>query len=309
MPKILVAGSFNQDIVAYADSLPKQGETKFASNVQISAGGKGFNQAFAAHRILQDKSKIAFAAHVGDDDAAEFLFSLMNKEHMETQYINKYHQQKTGRAFIWVDNQSGNNQILVHLGANAFFEKDTHFLNQHGDCLKDTQYVVLQHETCDDFNTAFIHASQKYNYRVILNPAPAKKLSQELLQYIWAITPNEHEAALICDHPCESEKDYTYCADWFLDKGVKTILITLGSKGIYYNDGSSSGIIEGRKVHAVNTVGAGDCFNGCFAAAMLEQNDLVYAIKFANAAASLSVQRYGAADSMPYKDEVLAQLG
>ncbi len=306
MPQILVAGSFNQDITTYAHHLPFRGETKFASDVQISSGGKGFNQAFAAHRILQDKHKIAFAAHVGTDDAADFLFSLMAKENMETKYINKYPEQQTGRAFIWVDNQSGNNQILVHLGANAYFDKNTHFLTRHHHILDKTQYVLLQHETCEDFNAAFIEASQQYQYRVILNPAPAKKLAPEHLQYIWAITPNEHEAALICDHPCENLEDYAYCAHWFFAQGVKTVLITLGSKGVYYHDGTRSGIIEGRKVDAINTVGAGDCFNGCFAAAMLEKDDITDAIKFANNAASISVQRHGAAESMPYKDEVLA---
>ncbi len=305
MPQILVAGSFNQDITAYADSLPDQGETKFASDVQISPGGKGFNQAFAAHRILQDKQKIAFAGHVGSDDAAKYLFSLMAKEGMETQYINQYPRQKTGKAFIWVNNHNGNNQILVHSGANAYFDKDTHFLKHHHQSLQNTQYVLLQHETCDDFNAAFIEASKEHQYRVILNPAPAKKLAPQLLQHIWAITPNEHEAAIICNHPCETVDDYQHCAHWLFDQGVKLVLITLGSKGIYYNDGNISGIIEGRKVNAINTVGAGDCFNGCFAAAMLESEDLIYAIKFANHAASISVQRHGAAESMPYKDEVL----
>lgn len=296
--KILVVGSSNTDMIIKISSLPKPGETVIGGSFFMAAGGKGANQAIAAKKSGAD---VTFMTRVGDDDFGKRAVDDYRNEGLNVDYIIKDEQAASGIAFIMVDNK-GENSIAVASGANtnllpADIEKISGVLNQ-------VEIILLQLEIPLETVYAVVKKAFDAGKTVILNPAPAQKLGDDLLRMITIITPNENEAEILTGIKIHDEHSAKKAADLLLSKGIETVLLTMGSRGLLFHDKSRSEIIHAYKVNAVDTTAAGDVFNGALAAALVENKEIFSAIRFASAAAGISVTRIGAQTSIPDRQEI-----
>ncbi len=300
--RVLVIGSMNMDIVVGVDELPKKGETLMATRqVAYSAGGKGGNQAMAAGMAGADTAMLAC---VGDDDFGSILRKKLESGGVDCSRVRAVKGIPTGQAFISVDSH-GSNNIIVAAGANG--EVSRSYIEQQDDLLKASDIVLMQMEI--PFETVLYTAKRAHELgkTVILNPAPAPDdLPDGLLSCVDYLTPNETELAKLAGTQGDPE-DMAVIeegAGRILSRGVKQLIVTLGEKGILFVSPEEKKVYPTVKVEAVDTTGAGDCFNGAFAAALAEGKDIPAAVRFANAAASISVTRKGAQDAMPSREEI-----
>lgn len=297
-PSIIVIGSSNTDMVIKSPHLPMPGETILGGIFFMNAGGKGANQAVAAARL---GGNVLFIAKVGDDIFGKKAIELFNKEGIDTSYVFTDDQHPSGVALINVDDK-GENCIVVASGANAALFKED--LETAKDKIANASIVLMQLETpvaTVEYVAAFAKES---GVRVVLNPAPGAGLSDELLQNINIITPNQHEAAMLTGTEVNDLDSAKHAAKVLNGKGVETIIITLGADGalLYYKDFFT--LIEAPVVKAVDTTAAGDVFNGALVVALSQGKSMVHAVEYACNAASISVTRLGAQASAPYRNEV-----
>jgi len=299
MAKIIGPGSCNVDLTGYASRLPMAGETVAGDLVLTSPGGKGSNQMVAAHRA---GSEALLIARIGDDALAECLHDFYDKIGFSKKYVQVCKGENTGTAIIEIDKTDAQNRILIIRGANlSLTEADV--LAAESD-FADADVVLTQLETCDEPILAAARLAKKYNKPFILNPAPYRPLSSELLSMIDYITPNETEASSLAGVQVDSVQSARIAAKKLIEMGVKNVIITLGVNGAYFTDGNNEMHVSGIKVKALETTGAGDAFNGGFATAIGEGMDIESALRFANCTAAISVTRLGAAQSMPTRDEI-----
>lgn len=299
MAKIIGPGSCNVDLTGYASHLPVAGETAVGDLILTSPGGKGSNQMVAAHRA---GSEALLIARIGDDTLAKCLHDFYNNIGFPKKYVQVCEGENTGTAIIEIDKSDAQNRILIIRGANLLLcEADV--IAAEAD-FADSDIVLTQLETGDEPIIAAARLAKKYKKPFILNPAPYRPLSSELLSMVDYITPNETEAGYLTGIDIRSAEDAKEAAKKILAMGVKNVIITLGVNGAYYTDGYHEIQIGGIKVKAVETTGAGDAFNGGFATAIGEGMDVETALKFANCTAALSVTRLGAASSMPERVEI-----
>lgn len=296
--KIVVIGSCNTDMVITTDRLPGPGETVLGKKFKMFSGGKGANQAVAAARL---GGNVSFIARIGDD-----LFGKQSLEKYKEEGINTMHiildtQLPTGVALITVD-QNGENCIAVASGANAALES-THIENIKG-LIENAAILLMQLEI--PIETVEYAAKLAYNkgVRVILNPAPATLLSDELLKCLYAIIPNETEAEMLSGIKISDWDSAKQAANIISSKGVNIVVITLGENGALIKDGSNYYNIPGNKVDVVDTTAAGDTFCGAFCVALSEGFPIEKAAEIANKAGSIAVSRQGAQSSIPYREEV-----
>lgn len=301
MSRIFVAGSFNVDITCYAPRIPRHGETVPGTSANISSGGKGFNQATAAAHA---GSEVVMLSKIGDDPLSNIALGCYEKEGVSTKLLSVVRGVNTGCAFIEVEEATAENRIVIVGGANALVGKED--IENAKDEIAASDYALTQLETSLESVEALAKACHELNKPLILNPAPAKALPEELFPMISIFTPNETEAEFYTGVKIESDEDAERAADILLEKGVKCAIITLGKKGVFYKTKDESGIIYAPKVKAVDTTGAGDAFNGALASRLASGESLKDAMKFACAFASLSVTKKGAADSMPTLKETQA---
>lgn len=295
---ILVIGSSNTDMVIKTDHLPTPGETILGGNFFMNAGGKGANQAVAAARL---NGNVSFIVKVGNDVFGKQSIELFANENINTEYIFIDDKNPSGVALITVD-AKGENCIVVAQGANGFLSaEDIQNANQ---VLKDADIILVQLEIPIETIEYIAEFAKQNNKQLILNPAPACKLSDELLSKISVITPNEKEAQMLTGISINNIDSAKLAAKKIFEKGIQTVIITLGEDGalLYQND--EFNLIPANKVNAVDTTAAGDVFNGALAVALSEHKSLIEAIQFANNAASISVTRLGAQASAPYRTEV-----
>ena len=255
MAKIIGPGSCMVDITGYASHLPSDGETAVGDLVRTSPGGKGSNQMIAAHRA---GSEVFLIACVGDDSAASVLNELYRENKMSTKYIRVCQGENTGTALIQINKTDAQNRILIIRGANlSLSDEDV----KKAECdFRDCDIVLTQLETDDAPICEAARLAKKYGKPFCLNPAPYRPLSDELLSMTDYITPNETEAEFLTGIHIESAEDAGKAAEVLLSKGVKNVVITLGVNGAYYTDGKREIKIDGIKVTAVETTGAGDAF-------------------------------------------------
>jgi ribokinase len=298
MSRILVIGSSNTDMVIKTEKLPVPGETILGGTFLMNPGGKGANQAVAAARL---GGKVTFITKRGNDLFGNQVVGLLMREGIHTQYIVKDMKLPSGVALITVDS-TGENSIVVAPGANGnLLEEDI-----PAAVFETTKYEILLLQLEIPINTveySAVAASQK-GIKVILNPAPARKLSDNLLMHTWLITPNETEAELITGVTITDISSVEKAAELIRERGVKNVIITLGEAGAYIKSEYFTGLIPGIKVMTVDTTAAGDVFNGALAVAISEGKALNEAVVFANKAASISVTRMGAQASAPYRNEI-----
>jgi ribokinase len=294
---IVVIGSSNTDMVIKCAHLPAPGETILGGNFFMNAGGKGANQAVAAARLNGD---VTFIAKLGNDVFGKQAIELFKKENINTENIFIDDENASGIALITVDDK-GENCIAVAQGANGNLSIDD--IKKAERVLNDADIILVQLEipiVTIEYIAAF---AQQHNKKLILNPAPACVLSDELLSKISVITPNEKEASMLTGIEVNDIASAQQAAIILAGKGIETIIITLGEEGALSYQQNIFSIIPTNKVTAIDTTAAGDVFNGALAVALSEQKKIEDAIMFANKAASISVTRLGAQASAPYRSE------
>lgn len=295
--RIFVVGSANTDMVVKASKLPGPGETILGGTFFMNAGGKGANQAVAAARL---GGNVTLVAKVGNDIFGKQTIEGLQKENINTDYIFVDGEAPSGTALITV-NDEGENCIVVAPGANAnLLPADISTVKN----IKDAEIILMQLEIPMETIVAIAKNAKANHQRVILNPAPAQKLDDELLDGLFLIIPNETEASLLIGIKVDDEATASLAARLFLNKGVQNVLITLGSQGAYFQNKNLSLMIDAPVVRAMDTTAAGDTFSGALAVAITENMDWKKAIQFAVKAASLSVTRLGAQASIPYRCEI-----
>ena len=300
--KLIVLGSINADHVISVPYFSKPGETLTGDNYQLVYGGKGANQAVAAARL---GANVEFIGCVGSDVIGETMKNAFSQEGIDTTNIHSISQEMTGMAFIQVA-QSGENSIVLARGANAHLDEK---LMRHSEAkIAQSNYLLMQLETPISGVELAAQIAKKNGVKVVLNPAPAQILSDELLSLIDIITPNETEAEILTGVAVADEQSAVKAASVFHDKGIETVMITLGAKGVFVSRKGKSRIIKGFCVQAIDTTAAGDTFNGGFVTALLEEKSFDEAIRFGQAAAAISVTKKGAQSSIPTRQETLEFL-
>ena len=298
MKKIVVLGSTNTDMVIAGKKIPVPGETISGGKFQINPGGKGANQAVAVARLFGKKGACTFIAKIGNDLFGRETAVRLKKDDIDAKLIVDQ-KEKSGTALILVA-PNGQNVISVALGANGtLIPKD---IAPYRKDIENAVALLMQLETpVETVLTAAKWAHAK-GVPVILNPAPAAKLPMELYKCLDWITPNETEAELLTGVRVADEKSAQKAVDVFLKRGVKHVVITMGSKGAYC--GNCQKLYPCKKVKAVDCVAAGDTFNGAFVVALAEGKCCKDAIAFAQKASAISVTRPGAQSSVPFRKEV-----
>lgn len=296
--KIVVVGSSNSDMTIKAARIPKPGETVLGGSFSMAAGGKGANQAVAAARA---GGRVVFIARVGEDYFGERAIKHFVADQIDVSHIVKDKEAQSGIALIFVGDK-GENSIAVAAGANARLSKAD--IEKCRDTIAAAGILLMQLETPLETVQAAAEIASSSDVKVILNPAPARKLPPELLQHASIMTPNEFEAEVLTGIRISDDEAASRAADVLLEQGVDTVIITLGSRGAFLAEGKVREVIPAYQVHAVDTTGAGDVFNGALAVALSEGNALAGAVSFANAAAGISVTKLGAQPSIPRRREI-----
>jgi len=296
--KLIVLGSINADHVLNVTDFPKPGETLSGSQYQISFGGKGANQAVAAGRC---GANIQFIAAVGDDDIGKQICDQLKKDQINIASIKTIAQEKTGIALIFV-NEQGENQIGIYAGANSAVTPE--YIDAYQQNIIDADAILMQLEIPIETIAAAVKLAKAHHTLVIVNPAPATSLTDEILKNIDIITPNETEAESLTGIKVSREQDANLAAQYLHKKGIMTVIITLGNKGAWISVNGLGKLIPGYKVKVVDTTAAGDTFNGMLITALLENKTLTQAVNYAHAAAAIAVTRAGAQSSIPWRDEI-----
>ncbi|MDO4680786.1 MAG: ribokinase [Aerococcus sp.] len=300
MNKVTVVGSINLDRTLRVIDMPKPGETVHTTEVFSAGGGKGANQAVAAARL---GAKTRFIGAVGEDDAGEMTYHLLDEEGIDLKGVAKWPNTATGQAYIIVDD-NGENSIMIHSGSNGAFTPE--HVQKFADEIADSDFVVTQFESNFDSSIEAFKIAHEKGVKTILNPAPAMtKIPKELLQNTDMIVPNETETEILTGIHVETEDDMKQAATKLHEQGVPVVLITLGSKGAFYDGMGQQGMVPALKVKAVDTTAAGDTFIGALSSVLTRDfSNLEEAIKQANRASALTVQRFGAQPSIPYAKEL-----
>lgn len=300
--RIVVVGSSNTDMIIQAARIPRPGETIIGGEFTMAAGGKGANQAVAAARA---GGAVTFVARVGEDVFGEQAVKGFVADGINVDHVTRDKQAPSGVALIFVA-ADGENSIGVASGANGRVSADD--VRAAAGAITGADVLVMQLETPLEAVQAAAELAAAQGVRVILNPAPAQPLDEKLLAYVSVLTPNETEAELLTGIKVDSETSAARAAEALRKKGVDMVIVTLGAKGVFVLCDEFSGAVSGFPVKAVDTTAAGDVFNGALAVAMAEKRPLVDAIRFANAAAALSVTKLGAQPSAPTRAEIEAFL-
>ena len=302
-PTIVVAGSLNMDFVVSVDTLPAPGQTVLGAGFQMLPGGKGANQACAAGKLGEGGVLTRMAGRVGYDVFADHLKASLSTAGVDVGAVHASRSQPTGIALIAVE-RSGQNSIIVAPGANhAMAASDVEGLRS---VFRGASFALFQLESPLDTVAAALRLAREEGVRTILDPAPAQPLSLEMMGNVDILTPNESEACLLLGHTPGrvAMHDVVALASALLALGVGAVLMKLGDRGCFYRDRESEFLSSAFPVAAKDSTAAGDVFNGALAVALAEGRPLPDCLRFANAAAAISVTRAGAQASVPTRAEV-----
>ena len=296
---IVILGVFVADTAYRASRQPKIGETIIGNEFSLGPGGKGSNQAVAAALA---GGNVHFISRLGKDDFANMAISLWKKSGI-TPHVTQYSDSYTGAAYIFIEDKTGNNAIIVSPGAAANINDDDITANK--ELIQGSRVFMTQLEQSLDAAGTALSFAKDGGAITILNPAPAQPLGENILNLCDFVTPNEIEAEQITGTPVKSINDAEIAAGKLLEKGASAAVITLGEQGALFKDNNQ--IIHQPSYEVgpvVETTGAGDAFNGGLAVALAEEMPIDKALRFACATASISVTRRGTAPSMPDRHEI-----
>lgn len=293
--KLAVVGSINTDMTVTAERIPLKGETLMGDSISYIPGGKGANQAVAMARL---GAEVEMFGCVGNDSNGEKMLANLQSNGVKTEHIQVLEDVPTGIAMITVGDND--NTIIVVPGANG--KVDRSYVDSIKDTLKTFDMVVLQHEIPLDTVHYIIEFCHENQIPVVLNPAPAAAVPMEIIEKVTFVTPNEHEAVLIFGDELGTEE--------LLKKYPEKLVITQGSRGVSTCLKSGEVLtVPARPAKVADTTGAGDTLNGAFSVRIAGGADMKQALAYANTAASLSTEKFGAQSGMPTAAEVEAELG
>lgn len=299
--KVAILGIFVSDLAFSASRMPIIGETIIGSDFNQGPGGKGANQAVAAARAGADTD---FITKLGKDGFGDLAIENWKKDDI-TAHVEQLADHPTGAAFIFLNEATGENAIIVVPGAAATISVDT--INENADVITNADVFITQLEQPAPAAFRALEIAREAQTTTIFNPAPAEPFPDKFYQLCDYITPNESEAAALCGIEVNNVDDAKMAANILLDKGVGTALITLGETGALFHNRETSRLIPSINAgKVIDTTGAGDAFNGAFAAAIARGEEPLNAVNFANMAAGIAVTRRGTAPAMPTKQEILA---
>lgn len=302
MKKILVVGSLNMDFSIETPRIPVPGETIMGTGVKLVPGGKGANQVYTIGKLGGD---VAMIGAVGDDSFGEMLIDNLKNVGVNVEGIERIPGGTTGQAFIPVD-ESGENSIIVIGGTNG--QVDEAILKKYEYLMDEADIVVMQQEIPLTTVMAAKQMAMEKGKTIIVDPAPAAAMPDEFWNGIDYIKPNETELGILIGKELSTQEEYKEAAQEMLRKGVKKLLVTLGSKGCLIVSSEGEEFIPANKVKAVDTTAAGDTFTGAFAVALSQGKSEKEAITFAQKASAIAVTRKGAQASVPTLEEVLASM-
>jgi len=297
--KILIVGSSNTDMVIKTHTFPSPGETILGGKFLMNAGGKGANQAVAAARL---GGRVTFIGKIGNDIFGKQAVQQLKEEGINVDFVSVDQENPSGVALITVD-RKGENSIVVAPGSNGTLSTDD--FDKAMSMLDESEYVLMQLEIPIPTVEYIAQIAYQKQKKVILNPAPAAKLSDDLLKSISIITPNETEAELLTGIKVTDEQSALKDAAFLHEKGIEIVIITMGAAGAFLLAGGKHEIISAPKVDPVDTTAAGDTFNGALVVALSEGKSISESIAFANKVAAISVTRIGAQSSVPFRKEIL----
>lgn len=292
MSKITVIGSSAMDLVVTARKRPAKGETIIGKSFKTVPGGKGANQAVAASRL---GGEVTMIGCLGDDTFGKEILDNFAKHNILTNHMEIIPEMESGTAHIVL--AEGDNSIIVVKGANNFITPK--YIEKVLPVIANSDMVLMQQEIPMETIEFVSEKCFELNVPLLLNPAPAQSLKQEVINKVTYITPNEHEAQVLFG-TCDIHKA--------LAQYPNKVFITEGEKGVRYHNGEKEIIIPTYEVDVVDTTGAGDTFNAAFALALVEENTVEDSIRFANCAAALSVTGFGAQGGMPTREEVVRNM-
>lgn len=300
MNTITVVGSINLDCTIRLSHMPQIGETMHTKEIFSAGGGKGANQAVAAKRL---GANTYFIGAVGEDEAGKLMLELLSEEEINLDAVANVKGEATGQAYIMVDDL-GQNSIMIHAGANNAFTPA--HVQAHQAIIEKSDFIIAQFESHLASTIQAFEIAKKAGVKTILNPAPAmEKVPEELLRLTDIIIPNETETEILTGIKITDEASMQKAAQKLHDLGIEGVIITVGSKGAYYDVHCESGIVPAFKVEAKDTTAAGDTFIGALSTVLKKDlSNLRAAISYGNQASSLTVQRFGAQPSIPYLYEM-----
>ncbi len=300
--KVCILGSFNVDIVAKVERFPKGGESLLALGSALGPGGKGANQAMAASHA---GAKVHFVSKVGKDQFSQFAFDHLSSSQIHSFKLYQSEHEPTGNAIIYVSQQDGENMIAIYPGANKTITDEEVIAMQAE--LSDSEVLLVQLENNFAATLNAMKLAKTLGCLVILNPAPYSSDIVGCLKYVDVITPNETEASLLSGVDVRDLDSAKQAAQKIVALGAERVIITMGSRGALILDNQQFQHIPAFPALSVDTTGAGDAFNGAFAAALAGGQVIAQAATYASAFASLAVEREGAAN-MPDHQQVVARL-
>jgi ribokinase len=296
--KILVIGSTNVDFLIKSDKLPSSGETVTGGVFMQNFGGKGANQAVGAARA---GGEVTFVTCLGEDLFADELVLSFKKDGINTKYVFRDRESATGSALIMLDKE-GNNCISVAPGSNYNLMPEQ--IDKTLDVFMEAEMIVMQMELAPATTYHVFELAKKYNKKVLFNLAPAMPFNKDVLRQVYAFVVNEVEASMVTELRVETDDEIRRAASALLALGPQVAVITLGSNGSFIATAENSQYVPSYRVKAVDTTAAGDVYCGSLAVALVEGKSLAEAVRFAGAAAAISVTRLGAQPSAPRRKEI-----
>jgi ribokinase len=296
---VIVFGSINMDLVIRTQRFPEPGETLTGRTFFTASGGKGANQAVASAKLGAATTLIG---RVGNDVFSTTLLDGLQENSVNTDLIYSDPEHPSGTALITVDD-AAENTIIIIPGANGNIGIDD--IARLKSVLSDSGYLLLQLEVPIKMVIAAAQSAHAHNTCVILDPAPAQEIPEALYPLINVITPNETETAALTGFPLNNEADAVQAVNFFHERGVEQVIIKMGSKGALWSNIENTHFFPAYHVEAIDTVAAGDAFNGALAAGLSEGLTMMDAIQWAMAVGALSTTKEGAQPSMPDRQTVL----
>ncbi len=294
---ITVVGHYGMSLLMDVGHFPAVGETVEGLGLETEPGGKGYNQAIAASRLGAD---VNFITAVGGDDFGARCESDLISEKVGGRYIIKFPELKTACAFV-INNEEGKSEVYVYPGAIRHVTPE--HIRKYTSVIRESSLMLLQNEISADALCEVMRIAGEAGIEIIYNPAPARKIPSELFPYITILTPNETEAAILAGMDPERPLDVDKAFDKLHGLGAENVIITMGGQGSVVSHNGRRFHVGALKGKAVNTTGAGDCYNAALSVKYLETHDIIEAAEYAAVASGLQVMMPGVIENMPYKDK------